>query len=178
MSQHSDCHNNNCHNTVTEHNDCHNSNCHNSDCHNTVTVTTQWLNTVTVTTQWSSQHSDRHNTVIVTTQRLNTVTVTRQWLNTVAVTTVNVTTQWLSHHSDCHNRRTPARRTRRHSMMMMMNWCLMSSDVNWRIRDKLWPMPKHGSRILYVHGIWKLEGSLVRTAQDGHLDSHTAPELW
>ena len=24
----------------------------------------------------------------------------------------------------------------------------------------------------------KLEGSLGRTAQDGHLDSHTAPELW
>ena len=30
-------------------------------------------------------------------------------------------------------------------MMMMMSWCLMSSDVIWRIRDKLWPMPKHGS---------------------------------
>ena len=28
-------------------------------------------------------------------------------------------------------------------------------------------MPKHGSIILYVHG-----------NQDGHLDSHTAPELW
>ena len=25
--------------------------------------------------------------------------------------------------------------------------------------------------------IWKPEGSLGRTAQDGHLDSHTAPEL-
>ena len=24
-------------------------------------------------------------------------------------------------------------------------WCLMSSDVIWHIRDKLWPMPKHGS---------------------------------
>ena len=24
----------------------------------------------------------------------------------------------------------------------------------------------------------KPEGSLGRTAQDGHLDSHTAPELW
>ena len=30
-------------------------------------------------------------------------------------------------------------------MMMMMSWCLMSSDVSWHIRDKLWPMPKHGS---------------------------------
>ena len=31
------------------------------------------------------------------------------------------------------------------SVMMMMSWCLMSSDVIWHIRDKLWPMPKHGS---------------------------------
>ena len=37
-------------------------------------------------------------------------------------------------------------------MMMMMSWCLMSSDVSWHIRDKLWPMPKHGSVNLYVHG--------------------------
>ena len=29
--------------------------------------------------------------------------------------------------------------------MMMMSWCLMSSDVIWHIRNKLWPMPKHGS---------------------------------
>ena len=36
--------------------------------------------------------------------------------------------------------------------MMMMKWCLMSSDVIWRIRDKLWPMPMHGSIIPYVHG--------------------------
>ena len=28
---------------------------------------------------------------------------------------------------------------------MMMSWCLMSSDVIWHIRDKLWPVPKHGS---------------------------------
>ena len=28
---------------------------------------------------------------------------------------------------------------------VMMSWCLMSSDVSWHIRDKLWPMPKHGS---------------------------------
>ena len=27
----------------------------------------------------------------------------------------------------------------------MMSWCLMSSDVIWHIRDKLWPTPKHGS---------------------------------
>ena len=54
--------------------------------------------------------------------------------------------------------------------------CLMSSDVSWHIRDKLWPMPKHGSIILYVHGNQK--SSLGRTAQDGHIDSHTAPELW
>ena len=35
---------------------------------------------------------------------------------------------------------------------MMMKCCLMSSDVSWHIRDKLWPVPKHGSIILYVHG--------------------------
>ena len=34
---------------------------------------------------------------------------------------------------------------------------------------ELRPMPKHGSR--------KRRRSLGRTAQDGHLDSHTAPEL-
>jgi len=37
-------------------------------------------------------------------------------------------------------------------LQMMMSWCLMSSDVSWHIRDKLWPIPKHGSIILYVHG--------------------------
>ena len=31
------------------------------------------------------------------------------------------------------------------TLVMMMSWCLMSSDVIWHIRDKLWPMPKHGS---------------------------------
>ena len=36
--------------------------------------------------------------------------------------------------------------------VMMMNWCLMSSDVMRHIRDKLWPMPKHGAINLYVHG--------------------------
>ena len=35
---------------------------------------------------------------------------------------------------------------------VVMKWCLMSSDVSWHIRDKLWPMPKHGSIIFYVHG--------------------------
>ena len=35
---------------------------------------------------------------------------------------------------------------------MMMKWCLMSSDVGWHIRDKLWQTPKHGSINLYVHG--------------------------
>ena len=27
----------------------------------------------------------------------------------------------------------------------------VSSGVGWHIRDKLWPMPKHGSVLLYVH---------------------------
>ena len=34
---------------------------------------------------------------------------------------------------------------------IMMSWCLMSSDVSWHIRDKLWPMPKHGSINIYLH---------------------------
>ena len=45
----------------------------------------------------------------------------------------------------------------------------MSSDVSWHIRDKLRPVALRPR---------KPEGSLGRTAQDGHLDSHTAPELW
>ena len=36
-------------------------------------------------------------------------------------------------------------------LWMMIKWCVMSSDVSGHIRDKLWPMPKHGSIILYVH---------------------------
>ena len=39
--------------------------------------------------------------------------------------------------------------------MMMMSWCLMSSDVIWHIRDKLWPMPKHGSiKATYVRSVY------------------------
>ena len=30
-------------------------------------------------------------------------------------------------------------------VLLLLSWCLMSSDVIWHIRDKLWPMPKHGS---------------------------------
>ena len=36
--------------------------------------------------------------------------------------------------------------------ILVMSWCLMSSDVSWHIRDKLWPMPKHGAINLYIHG--------------------------
>ena len=35
---------------------------------------------------------------------------------------------------------------------LMMNCCLMSSGVSWHIRDKLRPMRKHGSVLLYVYG--------------------------
>ena len=31
------------------------------------------------------------------------------------------------------------------TLRLLLSWCLMSSDVIWHIRDKLWPMPKHGS---------------------------------
>ena len=30
-------------------------------------------------------------------------------------------------------------------LLLLLSWCLMSSDVIWHIRDKLWPMPMHGS---------------------------------
>ena len=36
-------------------------------------------------------------------------------------------------------------------VLVVVKFCLMSSDVSWHIRDK-WPMPKHGSVNLYVHG--------------------------
>ena len=58
-----------------------------------------------------------------------------------------------------------------------MSWCLMSSDVAWHIRDKLWPMPIE-ARFSNSSRPRKPEGSLGRTAQDVRLDSHTAPELW
>ena len=38
-------------------------------------------------------------------------------------------------------------------------------------------MPKHAWFSIALRP-WKPEGSLGRTAQDGHLNSHTAPELW
>ena len=34
----------------------------------------------------------------------------------------------------------------------LVKCCLMSSDVSWHIRGRLWPMPKHGSITVYVHG--------------------------
>ena len=34
---------------------------------------------------------------------------------------------------------------------MMMMQSFMSSDVGWLIRHKPWPVPKHGSVLLYVH---------------------------
>ena len=48
------------------------------------------------------------------------------------------------------------------------------------IRDQLRPVPKHGSNYIISMALRlrKPEGSLGRTAQDGHLDSHAAPELW
>ena len=62
-------------------------------------------------------------------------------------------------------------------VQMMMSWCLMSSDVSWHIRDKLLPMHKT-ARFNKSLRSRKPERSLERTAQDVHLDSHTAPELW
>ena len=47
--------------------------------------------------------------------------------------------------------------------MMIMKWCLISSDISWHIRDKLWPMPKHSIQ-LYVHGNQKARHGQLRTA--------------
>ena len=33
-------------------------------------------------------------------------------------------------------------------VVVMMMQSFMSSGVGWHIRDKLWPMPKHGSMLL------------------------------
>ena len=54
-------------------------------------------------------------------------------------------------------------------------WCLMSSDVSWHIRDNETSAETWFNIALRPR---KPEGSLGRTAQDGHLDSHTAPEVW
>ena len=43
-------------------------------------------------------------------------------------------------------------RKRHHRLLNSRLCCLMSSDVVWHIWDKLRPMPKHGSILLYVHG--------------------------
>ena len=42
-------------------------------------------------------------------------------------------------------------RKRHHRLLNSRLCCLMSSDVVWHIKDKLKPMPKHGSINLYVH---------------------------
>ena len=41
---------------------------------------------------------------------------------------------------------------RRTNCRPLLLCCLMSSDVGWRISDKLTPMREHGLILLYVHG--------------------------
>ena len=53
----------------------------------------------------------------------------------------------------------------------------MSSDVSWHIRDRQ-AVTNAEAWFNIALRPRKPEGSLGRTAQDGHLDSHTAPELW
>ena len=48
--------------------------------------------------------------------------------------------------------RSPPVPLRRQLGVVVVKCCLMSSDVGWHIRDKLWPVLKHGSINLYVHG--------------------------
>ena len=53
---------------------------------------------------------------------------------------------------------------KRNKTKMMMSWCLMSSDVIWHIRDKLWPIPKHGSiKATYVSQDGKVYACLAVT---------------
>ena len=47
--------------------------------------------------------------------------------------------------------------TNKTTMLLLLLCCLMSSDVSWHIRDKLRPVPKHGSILLYVHKNQKME---------------------
>ena len=42
----------------------------------------------------------------------------------------------------------------RQCRVMMMSWCLMSSDVIWHIRDKLWPMPKQRFSKIHIRKVY------------------------
>ena len=55
--------------------------------------------------------------------------------------------------------------------LVMVKCCLMSSDVSWHIRDKF--VTNAEARFSKSLRPRKPEGSLGRTAQDVHLDSHT-----
>ena len=52
----------------------------------------------------------------------------------------------------------------------------MSSYVDWHIRDKA--VANAEAWFSVALRPQKPQGSLGRKAQDGHLDFHTAPELW
>ena len=80
----------------------------------------------------------------------------REWLK--AVKPQQTTTTWTSSHLQTPPnqlfqcpRRFPVHdlkqtcKKKTNPYIMMMKWCLMSSDVSWHIRDELRPMPKHGS---------------------------------
>ena len=120
----------------------------------------------------------------------------------------------------CHAAHTPSIAFRHLPPDSARTGCATEDDVQlhvgWHIRDKLWPVRKHGSVLLFVSfccmhlyfmfiavsyqiffhwcsvmyprwGFWnklldftstETVGVLGTGAQDGHLDFHTAPELW
>ena len=61
-------------------------------------------------------------------------------------------------------------------LMMVMMWGLISLDVGLAYKGQAETNAEAWFNIALRPR--KPEGSLGRTAQDGHLDSHTAPELW
>ena len=84
---------------------------------------------------------------------------------------------------------------------VLLSWCFTSTETRWLIRDRQSQVYDDDDEVMlnvlrcqltYLGQVvtnaearcnnslhpWKPEGSLGRTAQDGHLNSHTAPELW
>ena len=62
-------------------------------------------------------------------------------------------------------------------ILLLLLCCLMSSDVGWHNYQG---QAETNAKVWFNIALrpQKPESSLGRTAQDGHLDSHTAPELW
>ena len=94
--------------------------------------------------EWSV--ADTASLVSLSTQRLSThVTQQQEWMNEEWQQQ-----QWMNEVLELQCTETTCIRSFRDSRNKV-KCCLMSSDVSWHIRDKLWQMLKHGSINLYVH---------------------------